>query len=130
MRFKADINDGEVTLTMKPGDTIKHGWHEPTDEGYGGGSVTFVADIEGVYRTYYTYGKDCDGKVESVSVDFCPWVELKAYDGRRKQLGYANVVEDGVTYHEMQYEPDPGWPNWQEYESSRHYDQYAQAMNY
>ena len=130
MRFKADINDGEVTLDMKPNDTIQHSWHEPTDEGYSGGTVTFEADDEGIYRTYYTYGKDCDGCISSESIDFCPWDELKAYDGRRKAIGYADVVEDGVTYHEMQYEPDTGWPNWQRYESSRHYDQYAQAMGY
>ena len=130
MRFKADINDGEVTLDMKPGGQIKHGWSESTDEGHCGGCVTFRAEDEGIYRTLYSYGRDCDGFTSSEHRDFCPWDQLKAYDGRRKQLGYADVVEDGVTYHEMQYEPDPGWPNWQEYESSRHYDQYAQAMNY
>jgi len=130
MRFKADINDGEVTLDMKPNDTIQHSWHEPTDEGYSGGTVTFEADDEGIYRTYYTYGKCCDGCISSERVDFCPWDELKAYDGRRKAIGYADVIEDGVTYHEMQYEPDTGWPNWQQYESPRHYDQHAQAMGY
>jgi len=130
MRFKVDINDGEVTLDMKPGDTIEHGWWEPTDEGYSGGTVTFEAHEEGIFRTVYDHGRDCDGSISSLRKDFCPWDELKAYDGRRKQLGYADVVEDGVTYHEMQYEPDPGWPNWQEHERSRHYDQYAQAMNY
>ena len=146
-RFKADINDGEVTLALAPGQEIHHGWHEPTDEGYMGGSVTFEADREGIQRTLFTYGKDCDGRVSSVHTDFCPWDELKAYDGRRKPLGYADVVEDGVTYREMQYAPDPGWPNWQEYTparyydnkvtgfdqfdaSVRHYDEFAEAMNY
>jgi predicted DCC family thiol-disulfide oxidoreductase YuxK len=33
---------------MKPNDTIQHSWHEPTDEGYSGGTVTFEADDEGL----------------------------------------------------------------------------------
>ena len=138
MRFKAWINDGEVILTMKPGDTIRHGWYQTTDEGYEGGCVTFDADIEGVYRTYYTYGKDCDGKISSESVDFCPWSEMKARTTQAylggKWENWKEVDPDGTVHTGTEwvnkYEDDPGWPNWQEYESSRHYDQYAEAMNY
>lgn len=138
MRFKAWINDGEVILTMKPGDTIRHGWYQTTDEGYEGGCVTFDADIEGVYRTYYTYGRDCDGKISSESVDFCPWSEMKARTARRwvgetwvqdEEVDWKGNVSK-VAYCEPQFEDDPGWPEWQEYESSRHYDQYAEAMGY
>ena len=129
-RFKACINGGEVTLALAPGEKIVHSWHKPHDEGAYEGSVTFEADREGILRTTHEYDNDCDGRHEALYQEFCPWDELKTGTDRRRFVGYVKVVEDGVTYFDRQYEPDPGWPNWQQHESPQYYDQFAEAMNY
>ena len=55
---------------------------------------------------------------------------LKSGTTRRKYAGQKLVTEGDESWYEMQWDEDPGWPDWQEDEPARHYDQYAQAANY
>ena len=130
MRFKADINDGEVTLDIRSGQTIQHSWSADTDEGFCGGQVTFEACDSGITRTLFTDGRDCDGYQSSESVDFCPWAMITRGDSRRRYVGEIEITEGNDTWTESLYEVDPGWPAWKEVGNARHYDKYAEAMNY
>ena len=137
MRFKAQINSGDVVLDIKPGQTIRHKRWEPHEEGYDAECVTYEACDEGVTRTWASWGKDCDGEIGSESVHFCPWSEMKAKTHQTvtsKWIRWTETDPDGTVHTGLEYGPvrsedDPGWPNWQK-ESSEHYDQYAQAMGY
>lgn len=81
MRFRAYLNSGQVTLTIKAGQTIHHSRCEQTDEGYRRDSTTYEADEEGILRTIYRDERDCDGQHSSDHESFCPWDRLHELGG-------------------------------------------------
>ena len=137
MRFKEWMNNGEVILDLKPGETIEHKQWKPTEEGYDAQHVSWEACEQGVTRTWASWGRDCDGEIGSQSVKFCPWSKIKARTARRyvgdTWVEFEEVDLKGnvskVAWCQSRFEDDPGWPEWQE-KSSEHYDQYAEAMGY
>ena len=137
MRFKAYINNGTVVLDITPGQTIQHKTWKPTEEGYDAECLTYEACDEGITQTFASWGRDCDGDIGYESVRFCPWSKVKAATAkvitskwtRWKEIDDDGTVHTGIEYAGRHTQDDPGWPEWEE-ESSEHYDQYAQAMNY
>lgn len=131
-RFKVDINDSEVTITLRPGESISHSTSEDTDEGYAwqGTTWTYDADDGVVIRQWGYGGRDCDGVSSTSGTDYCEVSKLRSGTTRRKYVGQKLVTEGDESWYEADYQPDPGWPDWQEEQPARHYDQYAQLSNY
>jgi len=86
-------------------ETISHSHRH--EEGYSGYTETFTLDGDRVIREVESGGSDCDGRIGSEFTDYCLLTELKHRKvGNRK------------------------WPNWQELEKERVYDEFAQAAGY
>lgn len=130
-RLKVWINSSEVTITLRPGQSISHSTSVDTDEGYAweGTTWTYDADDGVVTREWGYGGRDCDGTTSTSGTDYCPVDKLRA-KVNRQQAGRKLITEGDESWYEMQYDEDPGWPEWQEDEPARHYDQYAQTANY
>ena len=128
-RLKVWINDSEVTITLRPGESISHSTSEPTDEGYQWSGTTWTYNAgDGVVTREWGYGgRDCDGETSTSGTDYCPVDKLKTattneYIG---PAGYESGAWDDDHWAEV-----PGFPEWQEEQPARHYDQYAQLSNY
>ena len=130
-RLKVWINDSEVTITLQPGQSISHSTSEDTDEGYAwqGTTWTYDADDGVVTREWGYGGRDCDGVSSTSGTDYCEVSKLRT-KVNRQQAGRKLITEGNESWYEMQYDEDPGWPEWQEEQPARYYDQYAQLSNF
>jgi len=66
MRFKT-YNNGVVTLTIEPGQSLEHSTFERTDEGYSASRITWELSDDGQELTRFIErdGSDCDGRLSS-----------------------------------------------------------------
>ena len=130
-RLKVDINSGEVIITLKPGQSVSHSTSEETDEGYAwqGTTWTYDADDGVAIREWGYGGRDCDGATSTSGTDYCSVDKLRA-KVNQAYVGRKLVTEGDESWYESDIQEDPGWPDWQEEQPARHYDQYAQASNY
>jgi hypothetical protein len=130
-RLKIYVNGGDVTITLRPGQSISHHTSEPTDEGYAweGTTWTYDADDGVVTREWGHGGRDCDGETSTSGTDYCPVDKLQA-KVNQTYVGRKLVTEGDESWYESDIQDDPGWPDWQEEQPARHYDQYAELSNY
>lgn len=106
-RFWVFINDSPVKLTLRPGQTLRWCHSSPTEEGWSAEGYTYHHEGDRVTLEHVTDGRDCDGRLRQIYVDFVSLDDLAA----------GNVFE-GIAY-----------PKWESVEGSV-YDEYAQAANY
>lgn len=84
VRFWIYENGGWVKLALMDGDAIYRLTGGPTDEGYHREGTTWSRSGGMVYRSWWTDGRDCDGRYETEGRDECPITELRteqSYDG-------------------------------------------------
>ena len=64
-RFWVWWNDGWVKLTLRPGQTLSHGYSGPTDEGWSSEHHNYEYDAETLCVTSHctSDGSDCDGRL-------------------------------------------------------------------
>ena len=127
-RFKVWIHGGEVTLTIRTGETLRWGYSMPDEEGYSFMSIEWTADTDGVYRDSTTGGRDCDGRVSHTHSDFCPYNKLTTHV--LTQYRQTKVSEGEEAWLEMVPYTQPGWPAWEQYRVGEVYDEYARAAGY
>ena len=114
-RFKVRENSSEVTITLRPGQSLSWGYSRPDDEGYSYYSVTWEHTEHGVRASIESGGRDCDGRIDRGYVLFCKTEDLKTHEWQSCIMGDETIYRD--------------WPKWEE-EESQVYDEYAQAMGY
>lgn len=107
-RFNVYVNGGTVKITLKQGQTLA--WHkfERTDEGWHSEAETYEHQGDGVARSSYSSGGDCDGRLDREYEDYCPLDKLAHWQSEGS----------GELY-----------PDWQDVRSSQR-DYFAEAMNY
>lgn len=84
-RFQVFINGDDVTLTLRPGQTLEHYQGGPTDEGWSSvwHSWTLSDDGRELTREYVSDGCDCDGRLTSGGIDYAdanPATFTRGYD--------------------------------------------------
>lgn len=81
VRFRIFENDGYVTLTLKPGQTLEYSRFSRDDEGWTRyGAHWYYDDAERVIRhSWGTDGTDCDGRHSEGRDLVCPIDRLTAY---------------------------------------------------
>lgn len=131
VRLKVFVNGGEVTIDLKPGQTVSHENFEYTDEGWSGDSTSWTYDAEEgcIVRAYETSGRDCDGYMTTRGEDWCLLADARAdvreiYTGKRVE-----VEEDGDVWMESERARSEGWPIWQGGIHTQR-DFTAESMNY
>jgi hypothetical protein len=65
VRFWAWANDGQVRITLRPGQTRHWARSYPTDEGWNAEGETWTHEGDHVARTSWTDGRDCDGRMST-----------------------------------------------------------------
>jgi len=113
-RFLTFTNGSDVKLTLKPGQTLEHCQHGPTDEGWFSDfeSWSLSEDGDTLRRENISDGSDCDGRLT------------------RCNTAYAST--DPATFH-TGYDPYKNrpamFPYWRDGESEQR-DQFAELMGY
>jgi hypothetical protein len=100
-RFKFRPDEGEVTLTLKPGQSLSWGFGEAHDEGWTHTGYTWSLDRGELLMAITTDGTDCDGRLTQ-HTDLTARLEEISADG---------------------------WPNWQVKDASQR-DYAAEAAGY
>jgi len=111
VRFWIFPRSTPVKLTLRPGQTLTYSECHRTEEGFSGTSERLTYDAEQglVFSEWVTEGRDCDGYLSHSGT--------KCFKVENASAGH--VDEEGISY-----------PQWDDYEPTRVYDQYAQMMNY
>ena len=109
-RFEILAHGEQVTLTLRPGQSLSWGTWARTDEGWSSEFATWEFDGEYVTRDCGTDGRDCDGRLSSAHVARCHVSRLRAH----------SYDIDGVIYHA---------PDWDTVEHSQR-DYAAEAAGY
>lgn len=100
--------NGPVKLSIRPGQTLRHGTFSEDEEGWSSRCDEWMNDGERVIRHSYTDGRDCDGRLYTNMTLVCTFDQLEA-----------NYFEDdGVSYQE-----------WERIDSCQR-DYAAEAMGY
>lgn len=113
-RFMAFVNGDDVTLTLKPGQSLHHYQRGSTDEGWSSSAESWTLSSDGrlLKRENESDGRDCDGRLQ------------------RYSTSYAD--SNPATFHAGYdpYKDRPAmFPYWTEGQSYQR-DHFAEAMNY
>jgi hypothetical protein len=79
-RFWTWVNDGWVKLTLRPQETLTWAEAHLADEGWASEAMDWRYDGDGIHRSSYQAGRDCDGKMEWWGEDYCPLEDLAAIE--------------------------------------------------
>lgn len=82
-RFLVYVNDGMVKLTLRPGQRLSWSTGGPDEEGWHSEGETLEYRDGGIHCVAWTDGRDCDGRMSTERLLFCPLERLKAreYEG-------------------------------------------------
>lgn len=109
IRFWHFSHRGEsIKIKLRQGQSVRHHFGEPTDEGYRSESQQWTFDGDRVIVEWHADGRDCDGRLESFGESFFFASEVDA--------GYQD--ESGIKF-----------PRWQELAHGQR-DHSAEAMGY
>jgi hypothetical protein len=115
-RFWIYEHDDYVRLTLKPGDSYTYSTGGATDEGSHYEGTTWTREGEYVNRFYGSYGRDCDGYMETSGEDRCHLSQLRA--------GFQPSAHGETDDTEVRL------PVWSDQQSGPVYDESARRMNY
>lgn len=79
IRFKDSAHGGEVTLTIKPGQTLSHSEGGRTDEGYSYTGTTWKFERGELRCETYTEARDCDGRLDTGGVYFANAIKANGF---------------------------------------------------
>jgi hypothetical protein len=111
LRFWIWHSDGDVKITLKPGQEIALHSGGPNEEGYSYTVDIYRHAIDRVISECHTDSRDCDGPLSAHWKGEC----------RADRLDNHSVEFDGHTYHNK--------PQWTQLTASRR-DVYAESMGY
>ena len=95
-RFKIMIGDVVTTLTLKPGQKVRHHQCHRTDEGYRREVNSWCHLGHGlVVWSVYVEERDCDGLYEYAYLNSCHLMDLRAH-----------------AWEDLDGEVQGGWPKW------------------
>lgn len=109
VRFWTYLNQGWVKLTLKQGQTIRHGKAWLTEEGYDSYAREWQHNGDKIGYVYHSAGRDCDGSHSETQY-------------------LSNSVP--MKFEENEYSPSGMVPDWSRAKPSYCYDQFAQMANY
>lgn len=111
-RFWIYLNGGPVKLTLKPGQTLR--WHTsgPTGEGWHAEGEEWFFDGCTLWKSWWSDGQDCDGRLQQYGVSTCPVDKLAVRD-LSEFSEFAGIL----------------LPEWQGVDAGQR-DEYAEAMGY
>jgi hypothetical protein len=107
-KFWAWVNDGQVRITLRPGQSLHWGKSWRHEEGWSSEGETWTHVGTAVERDAWTDGRDCDGRMSTYTRLSCAMDRLTA----------RTVDEDREPY-----------PDWERIESSQR-DYQAEAAGY
>lgn len=110
-RFAFFTNNRNITIKLRPGQTLYHSRGQETDEGWKRTSHIWTHMGDRVHMEWHSDGCDCDGRFQQGGESECALSELRA--------GY-EVPGSGVRYPVWREVPGTGWQR----------DHSAEAMNY
>lgn len=122
-RFWVFVNGGAAKLTLRPGQTLRHGTGGPTDEGWSWGETSWTHAGDEVRREWVEDGRDCDGRQTQTGTDYCPISRLRS--GPFPFLSDQDRASPlcGPYWHEVV------WPSWRGSDRSI-YDEFAVLAGY
>lgn len=113
-----------VKLTLKPEQTVNHGYSYDNGEGWSWEASTYVyrANSGLIFHKWESGGSDCDGRHSTngrrachvEKLRWCPATDSQFQDKARDYFNGQLITR----------------PDWQDVGKTRVYDQYAQMMNY
>ncbi len=83
---------GPVKLSIRPGQTLRHGAFSEDEEGWSSRCDEWMNDGEQVIRHSYTDGRDCDGRMTTEWTGVCSF----------NNLAVNYFEDDGVSYAEWE----------------------------
>lgn len=115
-RFKERINGSDVVVELKPGQSLRWGEVDDTDEGWSSTTMEWEYSTETddglVFCTITNDGVDCDGRLTDTRVYVCSVSDLRV-DTRQRSTGKrVEVTEGGETWTEDEWVTVDGWPKW------------------
>ena len=72
VRFWAWVNGAPVRLSLRPGESLSWATGRTTDEGWRREGFDWAADDAGVTRYRWANERDCDGRADWGTEDYCP----------------------------------------------------------
>lgn len=101
-RFLAYVNDSIVTITLKPGQTLR--WHEShqEDEGWSYYQIVWTHDGDYITREVNSGGTDCDGRIDYSHDDVCHIDELTARYNDYRNVNMPEWVETDYEINDHQ----------------------------
>ena len=124
-RFWTYYHTGPVKLTLRPGQSLSHGFGYNHDEGYHSECHTWSLSEDGlmVYEEGGSDDKDCDGPLYRTYNSCCPVENLAAQEPYRDMDHAGNLLPADPNYHGVMF------PAWERLSASQR-DVYAEMMGY